>query len=93
MEPSQENLSPDTAPGLQGEIHMIRSIMQRVMSLIDEGHGLTEMLKLLDSLSMASSRLATLLKTDLQLNQQDDFGDILNEALAELLEEMNHGST
>ena len=57
-----------------------------------EGHSLQEMLKLLDGLSMASTRLARLLQTDKQLSHKDDLVDVLNEALAELLEEMNHES-
>ncbi|MCD6476336.1 MAG: hypothetical protein J7K85_08785 [Anaerolineaceae bacterium] len=89
MDAIQHNHSPQSSGVLRNEIQMIRGIMQRVMPLINEGCSLQEMLKLLDSLSMASTRLATLLKTDLQLSQKDDLADALNEALAEMLDEMN----
>lgn len=92
MEPTDKTDSPPNPGGLQAEIHMLRGLIQRVMALVDEGHSLQEMLKLLDGLSMASTRLARLLQTDIQLSQKDDLVDVLNEALAELLEEMNHES-
>ncbi|MBN2047764.1 MAG: hypothetical protein JW750_07985 [Anaerolineaceae bacterium] len=88
--------SPNTEPAGQGhprslfdEIHMIRGIMQRVMALADEGRTLPELLRVLDTLSMASTRLATLLKTDAQFSKQEDVAAALNLALAELLDEMN----
>ncbi|MCD4753756.1 MAG: hypothetical protein K8R40_11850 [Anaerolineaceae bacterium] len=92
MDAIQKNHSPKDSGVLRNEIQMIRGIMHRVMPLVDEGCSLQEMLKLLDSLSMASTRLATLLKTDLQLSQKDDLADALNEVLAEMLEEMNQES-
>ncbi len=92
MEAIQENRSPQNSGVLRNEIQMIRGIMQRVLPLIDEVCSLQEMLKLLDSLSMASTRLATLLKTDVQLNPKGDLADALNGVLAEMLEEMNQES-
>ena len=89
MDAIQHSHSPQNSGVLRNEIQMIRGIMQRVMPLVNEGCSLQEMLKLLDSLSMASTRLATLLKTDVQLSQKDDLADALNEALAEMLDEMN----
>lgn len=74
---------------LSDEIHMIRSVMLRVMELSDEDICLGELLKLLDSVSIASTRLASLLKADAQLSKKEDLTDALNRALAELLEEMD----
>ena len=80
--------SPSLSSELCEEIRMVRAVMQLVMSMTDEPHTLAELLKLLDSLSMASTRLATLLKADRQLSKTEDLSEALNEALAELLNEM-----
>jgi len=74
---------------LSDEIRMIRSVMLRVMELAEDSPDLGEMLKLLNTVSIASTRLAALLKTDRLLAKSDDLTTLLNDALAEMLEELN----
>lgn len=74
--------------GLHDEIIILRSILRMVNSMIDDGHQLPELLRVLDSVGAAATRLATLLKTQRELENRQDLAEALNEALAEVLREM-----
>ncbi len=92
MNPSQP-LSPEEQPSLQGElaaeIRMVREVIRRVVELSEEDEpSFDQYLKLLEGLSLASTRVASLLKMDRQLTGKSDFTDTLNEALAELYKEL-----
>lgn len=67
---------------------MVRAVIRRVMALADNGHSLSELLKLLDTLSKASGRLATLLKAERTLCEDLDVASALKRALADVLEEL-----
>ena len=86
MNPPNSSSTPQ--PSLGEEIRLIRAVMLRVQNLLDEGSSLDELLKLLNSVSLASTRLAKLLQTDVLLSKQEDLTEVLNAALAALLEEM-----
>jgi len=74
--------------GLQDEIGMLRMVMRQVMSLADDGRSLNDLLHILDSLSQASTRLASLLKAERALGEEQELGSALNQALAEVIREL-----
>lgn len=75
---------------LAAEIRMVREVIRRVKEISEEEEpSLQDYLKLLEGLSLASTRVASLLKTDRQLMGSSDFTDTLNEALEELYAELN----
>ena len=84
--------SPEQAPVasvLAAEIRMVREVIRRAKEMAEEEEpSLKEYLKLLEGLSLASTRVASLLKTDRQLNEGADMTDTLNEVLEELYEEL-----
>lgn len=68
---------------------MLRSMMRRAAALADESCSLDEILKLLDTLSKASTRLAGLIKAEQQFaGNEHDFGSALNQAIGEVLNEL-----
>ena len=83
--------TPEPTHGaLAAEIRMVREVIRRVKEISeDEEPSLKDYLKLLEGLSLASTRVASLLKTDRQLTGSSDFTDTLNEALEELYKELN----
>lgn len=88
---------PDENPihgELAAEIRMVREVIRRVKEMSEEEEpSLLDALKLLEGLSLASTRVAALLRTDRQLNGKDQeaslLTDTLNDALEELYKELN----
>lgn len=78
--------------GLKDEINMVRTVIRRVMALTENGHSLSDLLKVLDTLSKASGRLANLLKTERVLNEDLDVVQALKQALADVLDELESES-
>ena len=82
---------PGRVPGaqpcgdLREEIDMLRGLIQRVVSLAEGGRELEELLGILEKVGRASTRLATLLKTQQTLQNQDDLFDVLNQVIDEVL--------
>ncbi|NMC53539.1 MAG: hypothetical protein GYA48_07860 [Chloroflexi bacterium] len=78
---------PGAQPGgdLREEIDMLRGLIQRVVSLAEGGRELEELLGILEKVGRASTRLATLLKTQQTLQNQDDLFDVLNQVIDEVL--------
>ncbi|MEE4195279.1 MAG: hypothetical protein V2J07_08790 [Anaerolineae bacterium] len=86
--PSPEEQSPIQGE-LAAEIRMVREVIRRVVEISEEDEpSFDQYLKLLEGLSLASTRVASLLKMDRQLTGKSDFTDTLNEALEELYEEL-----
>jgi len=80
---------PDpTEIGLQDEIRMMRLIIRRVMNLADEGRSLAEVLRVLDSVGAASTRLARLLKAEGELDKKQGMAEALSQALAKVTEDL-----
>lgn len=77
--------------GLEGEIRMLREALRR--EALDDLDQLTvgERMRVLDTVSKAASRLATLLKAERQLAVDQDMGATLRQALDDLLEELGPG--
>lgn len=84
---------PGAQPGgdLREEIDMLRGLIQRVVSLAEGGRELEELLGILEKVGRASTRLATLLKTQQTLQNQDDLFDVLNQVIDEVLLEKRAG--
>lgn len=73
--------------GLRDEITMLRQIIRQVTALADEERPLSEMLRILDKLSASCSRLATLLKTERALADDDQAIQAFKHALAEMIDD------
>ncbi|NSW54227.1 MAG: hypothetical protein HPY85_17125 [Anaerolineae bacterium] len=88
MPPASLPTAPN--PSLADEIALVRRLLQRVKALSDsEDYGLDDLLKLLNSVSLAGSRMARLLHTEAQLTKKEDLTEMLNRTLAQLLDEMD----
>lgn len=66
---------------LREEIALLREVLFNVAELGSQTGAPDEMLKLLDKISQACTRLGTLLKTNLQLSPADDLTQAFNQAL------------
>jgi hypothetical protein len=73
---------------LQEEINMLRTLMRLVENLADEGKPVGELLKMLDILGKSSTRLASLLRAQRELCEENEFGSVFNQALAEVIKEL-----
>ncbi|MDR3575353.1 MAG: hypothetical protein P4L50_15945 [Anaerolineaceae bacterium] len=74
---------------LEDEIRIMRSIMRRVLSLADEGLSLEEVMKVLDTIGMASTRIANLLRQQKLLGTGNgDVAAALSLALSEVTREL-----
>lgn len=75
---------------LKNEVDLLRAVMQRVVDGMDGELAFKDLVRALDIISIASTRLASLLKTEQSLEQQPDEGrtEQINQAMAELLEEL-----
>jgi CRISPR/Cas system CSM-associated protein Csm2 small subunit len=78
--------------GLQEEISMLRSVIRRIVSMSDGGRELPELLRIVETLGKTSTRLATLLKADRQLETREDVSSALDEVLEEMIREIRQGS-
>jgi hypothetical protein len=88
--PAASENNPDglAQANLMDEVHSLRLMMRRVECLAAEECSLTDLLLVLDGLGKASTRVATLLKTQQVLTKEDDFGGTFNQVLAEVIREM-----
>jgi hypothetical protein len=77
-----ETLSQD---GLDSEIAMLRIVIRRVFDLSTGAEDLETVSRLLALLSLASRRIAAMLRVKVHLasNQPDEFHNIVNEAIDE----------
>lgn len=82
-----------SAESLQGEIAMLREVMRRANDRLEEISGLDDLLRLMENLSKAATRLAGLLKAERQLGGQEDLSQSLHHALAEVIRELGGEGT
>jgi hypothetical protein len=66
----------------------MQDLLLRVVALADEGKTLKELLQILDTVGKTSNRLSVLLKNQKQLTGGENLADFLNQALAEVVQEM-----
>lgn len=85
------HLSAQPAGDLKEEIDMLRGLIQRVVALAEEGRDLEELLGILEKVGRASTRLATLLKTQQSFHSDDGIYDVLNQVIDEVLCEKRAG--
>ena len=80
-------LTETEAQDLSEPIADLREMLAKVAALAAEVEDVKNLAGLLDKYSQASTRLATLLKTQRALAGQNDLAEALHQALAEVLEE------
>lgn len=80
-----QELAEATAQNLNGEIGLSRIAARRVLALLDEVESAEEKVALLNAITMAAMRVASLLKTKKYLSGNgDDMGAALQEALKDV---------
>lgn len=78
-------LAETTAQNLNGEIGLSRVAARRVLALLDDAENAQERVALLNAITTAAMRVASLLKTKKYLSgESDDMGAALQEALGSL---------
>jgi hypothetical protein len=70
------------------EIERLRAVIQMVGDHAAEDCSLPELLRILDGLGTGITRLSGVLKTERQFGEEQDPAAALNEALAEVIQEM-----
>jgi hypothetical protein len=87
--PHQKELIEDNAVNaLYSAVSILQSLLPRVVELADEGKSLKELLQILDTVGKTSSRLSVLLKSQKQMTGGENLADFLNQALAEVVQEL-----
>jgi len=85
------HLNAQPTGDLKEEIDMLRGLIQRVVALGEEGRNLEELLGILEKVGRASTRLATLLKTQQSFQSDEGIYDVLNQVIDEVLCEKRAG--
>lgn len=87
-----EGLADATIQNLNGEIGMTRVAARRVLALLDETEDAKERIALLNAITMAATRVASLLKAKKYLTGNgDEMGAALKEALRDVALEAAEG--
>jgi hypothetical protein len=87
-----QELADATAVNLNGEIGLTRVAARRVLALLDEAEDADQRVALLNAITMAAMRVASLLKTKKYLSGDgDDMGAALSEALKDVALETQRG--
>jgi len=68
---------------------MLRAIIRLLRELAYEERPLPERLRIYDALGRQATRLGTLVKTERQLGEGQDLTGTLNQALAEVIDELS----
>jgi hypothetical protein len=89
----KETIENSAADALQTGVSMLQSLLPRVIELADEGKSLKELLQILDTVGKTSSRLSTLIKNQKQMSGGENLADFLNQALAEVVQELGENSS
>ncbi len=71
--------------GLEDESELVRVLIRQARGLVDEGLSLEELLKSLDGISRACTRLAGLLKAQRQMEDAPDLGTALAQVFDEVI--------
>ncbi|MEI8132170.1 MAG: hypothetical protein WCG34_07040 [Leptolinea sp.] len=90
--PQKETIEDSAADALQSAVSMLQCLLPRVVELADEGKSLKELLQILDTVGKTSSRLSALLKTQKQMTGGENLADFLNQALAEVVQELGENA-
>ncbi|NMB54543.1 MAG: hypothetical protein GYA15_07550 [Leptolinea sp.] len=90
--PRGETIEDKTTAALRSSVITIQDLIQRVVALADEGKNLKELLQILETIGKTSNRLSMLLKNQKALSGEDNLADFLNQALAEVVQEMGESA-
>lgn len=74
--------------GLHGEIQLLRKFMRDVLAKAYMAEELSDVIDVLEVYGKSSTRLATLLKTEQSLGQNETAGQVINQILAEVVAEL-----
>jgi hypothetical protein len=86
--PEELQALAEASQNLDGEIELTRVATRRILALLDEAQTPEEKLALLNAMTQASMRVASLFKTQKFLaGESDGLTDALAQALAEVAEE------
>jgi hypothetical protein len=88
----KEAIQDNAVIALHSAVTIMQDLLLRVVALADEGKSLKELLQILDAVGKTSNRLSTLLKNQKSLNGGENLADFLNQALAEVVQEMGESS-
>ena len=90
--PSTEENGPGRKPArgekLSEEIRIVRKLISMINRMISEDKGLDKMLEVLDTVSRSSANLASLLRAEKALEENQTASDYLKSALADIREDM-----
>jgi len=86
METNPRRSRPATT--LSDEIKIVRMLIRQAEKLADGGKQLSEVLKVLETISRASANLAVLLRAERALEESRSSGDYVRAALEEIKAEM-----
>lgn len=89
---SPQTIENSAFEALQSGVMLMQNLLPRVVELAEEGKSLKELLQILDTVGKTSSRLSVLLKTQKQLTGGGDLADFLNQALAEVVQELGEST-
>ena len=93
--PTRKSARPDQqaqeAEDLRDEIEMLREIIRRIGQLVDEGRTLEELLRVLNTTSMACTRILKLIKD--QQSTAPDGNAAFSRALKAVLRDMRERKT
>lgn len=90
--PPRETIEDSAAEALRSAVSMLQCLLPRVVELADEGKSLKELLQILDTVGKTSSRLSALLKNQKQYTGGENLADFLNQALAEVVQELGENT-
>ena len=92
-QPQKETIEDSAVEALHSAVSMLQSLLPRVVELADEGKSLKELLQILDTVGKTSSRLSVLLKSQKQMTGGENLADFLNQALAEVVQELGENAS
>jgi len=87
-----EAIQDNAVAALHCTVATMQNLMQQVVDQANGGISLKELLQVLDTLGKTSSRLSALLKDRKALAGGEALADFLNQALAEVVQEMGDSS-
>ncbi|BCY16936.1 MAG: hypothetical protein GYA12_08540 [Chloroflexi bacterium] len=87
-----EAIQDNAVTALHCTVATMQNLMQQVIDLASDETNLRLLLQVLDTLGKTSNRLSALLKDRKVLAGGEDLADFLNQALAEVVQELGDGS-
>ncbi len=87
-----EAIQDNAVTALHCTVATIKSLMQQVVDLPMDETNLKDLMQVLETLGKTSNRLSALLKDRKALAGGEDLADFLNQALAEVVQEMGDSS-